>query len=513
MIVDLLRRNGLEAEHCEDAGFLAQSLLRHADMTDDGPPCGALIVAEEALTPSVIHLLAKVVHRQPAWSDFPILILTSGGRSTLRSRQLEGERAALGSAVLLERPIRTETLVSSVRAAVRSRERQYQVRDTLEERDRILDELRTERETLRVMLDSLPIGVMLARASGEVVRANAAVERILRHPVLPTPDIAAHGEWVSYHPDGSRLKAEEYPLVRALRTGKVIEPEEVLYERGDGTRGWIGLSASPIFNSEGKVVAGVVAVSDLDDRKRAEAALVQSEKLAAVGRLAASISHEINNPLEAVTNLLYLIRQEDSMPDQAMTYLLLAERELARVSQIAGQTLRFHRQSTRPREITPEELIESVVALYQGRLINADIKMVHEHRGAGTVTCYEGDIRQVLNNLVGNAIDSMRTGGKLILRTHKAKLRRPELHGARPVPGIRITVADTGYGMSAETRARIFEAFYTTKGIHGTGLGLWISHGIIEKHHGRLDVRSSNRPGRSGTVFSIFLPAELTPAA
>jgi signal transduction histidine kinase len=513
MIVDLLRRNGLEAERCEHANQLAQALLGDADTADDGPPCGALIVAEEALTPPVIRQLAEVVRRQPAWSDFPILILTSGGRSTLRSRQLEVERAALGSPVLLERPIRTETLISSVRAAVRSRERQYQVRDTLEERDRILDELRTERETLRVMLDSLPIGVMLARASGEVVRANAAVERILRHPVLPTPDIAAHGEWVSYHADGTRVKAEEYPLVRALRTGKVIEPEEVLYERGDGTRGWIGLSASPIFNSEGKVVAGVVAVSDLDDRKRAEAALVQSEKLAAVGRLAASISHEINNPLEAVTNLLYLIRQEDSMPDQAMTYLLLAERELARVSQIAGQTLRFHRQSTRPREITPEELIESVVALYQGRLINADIKMVHEHRGAGTVTCYEGDIRQVLNNLVGNAIDSMRTGGKLVLRSYKAKLRRPELHGARPVPGIRITVADTGYGMSAETRARIFEAFYTTKGIHGTGLGLWISHGIIEKHHGRLDVRSSNRPGRSGTVFSIFLPAELAPAA
>jgi signal transduction histidine kinase len=513
MIVDLLRRHGLEAERCEDASLFAQPLLCQADKIGEGPSCGALIVAEEALTPAVIRQMAEVVHRQPAWSDFPILILTSGGRSTLRSRQLESERAALGSPVLLERPIRTETLVSSVRAAVRSRERQYQVRDTLEERDRILDELRTERETLRVMLDSLPVGVLLAKASGEVIRANAAVERILRHPVLPTLNIAAHGEWVSYHPDGKRVKAEEYPLVRALRTGEVIAPEEVQYERGDGTRGWVSLSASPIFNSEGKVVAGVVAVGDLDDRKRAEAALVQSEKLAAVGRLAASISHEINNPLEAVTNLLYLIRQEDSMPDQAMTYLLLAERELARVSQIAGQTLRFHRQSTRPREITPEELMESVVALYQGRLINANIKMVHEHRGAGAVTCYEGDIRQVLNNLVGNAIDSMRTGGKIILRSHKATLRRPQLQGGDPVPGIRITVADTGYGMSAETRARLFEAFYTTKGIHGTGLGLWISHGIIEKHHGRLDVRSSNRPGSSGTVFSIFLPAELAPAA
>jgi signal transduction histidine kinase len=230
----------------------------------------------------------------------------------------------------------------------------------------------------------------------------------------------------------------------------------------------------------------------LNERHRAEAALIQSEKLAAVGRLAASISHEINNPLESITNLLYLIRQEDDLPERALTYLTLAERELARVSEIAGQTLRFQRQSSSPTRVTPEELLESVVALYQGRLINANITLAFDHQGAAPVTCYEGDIRQVLNNLVGTAIEAMRSGGR---------------------PGVRITIADTGSGMTPDVLAHIFEAFYTTKGLSGTGLGLWISHGIVEKHTGVLSVRSSIRSSQSGTVFSLFLPRELQLAA
>jgi signal transduction histidine kinase len=245
----------------------------------------------------------------------------------------------------------------------------------------------------------------------------------------------------------------------------------------------------------------------LSDRKRAESALIESEKLAAVGRLAASISHEINNPLEAVTNLLYLIRAEDGLSDRAMTYLSLAERELARVSQIAGQTLRFHRQSTKPTRITPQDLLESVVALYQGRLLNARIDLVFDHCGATAIDCYEGDIRHVLNNLLGNAIDSMGTGGRLVIRTHDSVCWRDHRCG------VRITIADTGYGMSSEVRQRIFEAFYTTKGLGGNGLGLWISKGIVEKHQGSLSVRSSNRSPHTGTVFSLFLPRSLDPEA
>jgi signal transduction histidine kinase len=245
----------------------------------------------------------------------------------------------------------------------------------------------------------------------------------------------------------------------------------------------------------------------LDERHRAEAALIQSEKLAAVGRLAASISHEINNPLESVTNLLYLIRQEDHLPERAMTYLGLAERELARVSQIAGQTLRFQRQSSEPTSVTPTDLLDSVVALYQGRLINARIKLDFDHHAAAPITCYEGDIRQVLNNLVGNAIDAMRSGGRLLIRTLDTHCWRTGR------PGIRITIADTGSGMSPEVLDHIFEAFYTTKGLSGTGLGLWISHGIVHKHTGVLLVRSSNKAPSTGTVFSLFLPRELQLAA
>ena len=245
----------------------------------------------------------------------------------------------------------------------------------------------------------------------------------------------------------------------------------------------------------------------LDERHRAEAALIQSEKLAAVGRLAASISHEINNPLESVTNLLYLIRQEDHLPERAMTYLGLAERELARVSQIAGQTLRFQRQSSEPTSVTPIDLLDSVVALYQGRLINARIKLDFDHHAAAPITCYEGDIRQVLNNLVGNAIDAMRSGGRLRIRTLDCRCWRTGR------PGIRITIADTGSGMSPDVLAHIFEAFYTTKGLSGTGLGLWISHGIVHKHTGALLVRSCNHGPHTGTVFSLFLPRELQLAA
>jgi signal transduction histidine kinase len=245
----------------------------------------------------------------------------------------------------------------------------------------------------------------------------------------------------------------------------------------------------------------------LDERHRTEAALIQSEKLAAVGRLAASISHEINNPLESVTNLLYLIRQEDHLPERAKSYLSLAERELARVSEIAGQTLRFQRQSSNPTSVTPQDLLDSVVALYQGRLINARIKLDFEHHAASPIVCYEGDIRQVLNNLVGNAIDAMHKGGRLLIRTRDTTCWRTGR------PGIRITIADTGSGMTPEVLAHIFEAFYTTKGLSGTGLGLWISQGIVQKHTGVLLVRSSNRGPQTGTVFSLFLPRELQLAA
>jgi signal transduction histidine kinase len=235
------------------------------------------------------------------------------------------------------------------------------------------------------------------------------------------------------------------------------------------------------------------------ERKLAEAALRQSDKLAAVGRLASSIAHEINNPLEAVTNLLFLL---DGTPlnHQQRGYLDTARQELARVSEIAAQTLTFNRQRDVRGKASIAGLLDSVLVLYQGRLAGSGIVIDRRYQNTAPFACYPGELRQVFANLIGNAFDATRHGGRIVLR------ERAAVHTRTGQRGIRITLADTGHGISTEVKGHLFEAFKSTKGSNGSGLGLWISKGIIEKHRGSIQARSSTRPGCSGTVFSIFLP-------
>jgi PAS domain S-box-containing protein len=265
------------------------------------------------------------------------------------------------------------------------------------------------------------------------------------------------------------------------------------------------VSHTPVYAEDGSIQAVTGAWLEITHLKKAEAALVQSEKLAAVGRLASSISHEINNPLEAITNLLYLISLHEDLPQELKIYVHMAQSELARVSQIATQTLRFHRQAVKPTWVTPGELIDAVLNLYQGRLANSGIKVQATYATQTKILCFENDIRQVLNNLIANAIDAMRNGGRLIARGHDA------VDHATGRRGVRLTIADTGHGMSAAVLARLFEPFYTTKALNGTGLGLWISEGIVQRHQGRLSVRSTQHPTHHGTIFSLFLPCEEVP--
>ena len=484
LITTVLRQNDVPAKAGNSATLFS----------DAEDPLGPLLIAEEALSPAFIQQLSDLLGRQPAWSDLPILILTGSGRESVQSYRLQKERLPLGSPVLLERPIRTATLVSSVKAALRARDRQYEVRDAVAE-------LRQQRETLQVVLDNLPVGVLLARPTGEGLLANERMASLLGHPSY-SPEVVSYRGWPLSRPGGVRVGPEDHPLVRAIASGRTHGPEEYLYTHSDGSECWISLAASPILDERGAVTGGVLTVMDVDQQKRSEAALIQNEKLAAVGRLAASISHEINNPLEAVTNLLYLVRCEEHLSDEVRTYLNAAENELGRVSQIVSHTLRFHRQSTRPREVTAHELLEPTLGLFNGRLGNSNVSIVLEERSTARVTCYEGEIRQILNNLVGNAIDSMKTGGRLVIRTRDS---RDWKSGA---PGVRIVVADNGHGMPPDVMKRVFEPFYTTKGINGTGLGLWIARGIVDKHEGMLGIFSSTRPGKSGTVFSLFLPLQ-----
>jgi PAS domain S-box-containing protein len=267
-----------------------------------------------------------------------------------------------------------------------------------------------------------------------------------------------------------------------------------------GVRRYWTMDYMPVFGPNGAVVAIAAASAEITRLKQAEAALIQSEKLAAVGRLASSIAHEINNPLESVTNLLYLARGSNPSPE-VREYLDIAERELQRVSAITNQTLRFHKQTTRPTELACDQLFGEILSIYQGRLINSNIAVEMRNHARRPILCYEGEIRQVVSNLIGNAIDAMGThDGRILLRSRETR----DHHTG--VQGLVITIADNGPGMSAETAARIFEPFFSTKGFSGTGLGLWISQEIVERHKGRLSVRSTQRPGHTGTAFMLFLP-------
>jgi PAS domain S-box-containing protein len=264
---------------------------------------------------------------------------------------------------------------------------------------------------------------------------------------------------------------------------------------------------SPVRGPDGSVQAISAASLEITQQKKAEKALVQSEKLAAVGRLASSISHEINNPLESVTNLLYIIALQQDLSPEMKKYIEMTQAEIARVSQIATQTLRFHRQSARPSKVTAIQLVRPVLNLFQGRLVNSEIEVDSEFSDDTQICCLENEIRQVLSNLVSNAIDAMRFGGKLLLRSHRS------VDSRTGQAGIRIVIADTGPGMDRVTKARIFEPFFTTKELNGTGLGLWISAEIVERHAGQLTVRSSQHERYHGTVFSLFLPSAGTAPA
>jgi signal transduction histidine kinase len=263
---------------------------------------------------------------------------------------------------------------------------------------------------------------------------------------------------------------------------------------------YIDFVYQPKREPDGSISGVIVLGVDVTDARRSEQVLMQSEKLNAVGRLASSIAHEINNPLAAVTNLIYLARSVAVNP-QAIEFLTTAEVELRRVSAIANQTLQFHRQSTRPAPVTAASLIDATLPLYQGRIANARVKVERRDRARRPVTCLDGEIRQVLSNLIGNAIDAMSAGERrLLIRSRESTDWRTGRSG------VTLTIADTGSGISADTISRIFEPFFTTKGNKGTGLGLWISREIIERHQGSLQVKSRQSANYSGTVFTLFLP-------
>ena len=234
-------------------------------------------------------------------------------------------------------------------------------------------------------------------------------------------------------------------------------------------------------------------------------ALVRSEKLAAMGRLAGIIAHEINNPLEAISNALFLLREHPSLDNEARRFASLAEQELTRVAHITRQTLSFYRESQEPVSVSIFEVLDNVLELQSHRLRASGIKLDKEFRSSLAIQGYPNELKQVFLNLIGNAIEAMREGGRLRIRVDEQTEQRT---GRR---GVRVSVCDTGSGIDSRYAKRIFEPFFTTKDTKGTGLGLWISRGIVQKYDGTIRFRSLHYVSGQATCFSVFIPS--TPAS
>jgi PAS domain S-box-containing protein len=258
------------------------------------------------------------------------------------------------------------------------------------------------------------------------------------------------------------------------------------------------VSTRKVVNREGDAILEIQR--DITSQIQAEEALRQAEKLAAMGRVAGIIAHEINNPLEAITNAFYLLRNHPSLNEEARYYASLAEQELQRASHITRQTLSFYRDSRQPIAVSVPDLIDNVVELQQRPILASHIELQKKYSSSGIVRGFPGELRQVFLNLIGNAIQAMPTGGTLRLRVAEAT------DWATQRRGIAISVIDTGNGIRREDAKRLFQPFFTTKSAKGTGLGLWISKGIVQKYEGAIGFRSLHTPHGACTCFRIFLP-------
>lgn len=354
--------------------------------------------------------------------------------------------------------------------------------------------LRVE-ETLQLAAETAGVGTWNLVLSGNELRSSPKCKEIF--------GFSADASFL-YEDFLSTVHPDDLPLVKDSVAGALDPSGTGQYEldyriiHRDGSIRWLGAKGRAFFEvRDGAQVAVrlIGTVIDRTERRKIQDALIESEKLAVTGRLAASIAHEIRNPVDAVVNLLYLLRSEDSNTKRA-EYIEQAEGELSRVSEIANNTLRFYRDPSGTTAFDLSELAAMTLNLFRGRITASQVRVENSLPSGILVSAAKGELRQVIANLVANALDAMPHGGRLILRTrqfvnhHNGKLC------------VRLTVADTGAGMTSEVRKRVFEAFYTTKGAAGNGLGLWLSLEIMKKCGSSMRVRSA--VGR-GTVFHISL--------
>jgi PAS domain S-box-containing protein len=292
------------------------------------------------------------------------------------------------------------------------------------------------------------------------------------------------------------LHPDEQTILESIRQGRRIEHFDTVRLTKDGRSLDVSLTISPIKDNRGRIIGASKILRDVSDRKRMEQSLLQAEKIAATGRMAATIAHEINNPLEAVTNLLYLLRPMITNID-GLNFLHSAESELARVSHIAKQTLGYYREHAEACPVSLAEVALQAVAIYEPRCTTLGIEVRKALHSSRKIVLRQGEIMQVISNLIANSIYAMPTGGVLSISVEDV---------SQPEDGVVLKIRDTGVGIATADLPKIFDAFFTTRTNVGTGIGLFVAKQFVEGHGGRLEIESTNDPDNHGTTARIFLP-------
>jgi PAS domain S-box-containing protein len=363
------------------------------------------------------------------------------------------------------------------------------------ERKQNEEELRqsnTSRLRLAAIIDSADDAIVSKDLNGIVSSWNEGASRMFGYSadeMLGQPILRLIPEELHY---------EEDEILRKIRVGESTEHYETTRTKKNGDRFEISVTISPIRDESGKIIGASKIARDISNRKRVERLLVQSEKLAATGRMAATIAHELNNPLESLVNLIFLARQDCGPDGKAYDYLLTAEGELARMSHIARQTLGFYRDTGSPTEVYLHQLMENVLSVYSSKLISAGVTIDKQFGDQRKMLVRKGEILQIFSNIITNAADAMRQGGLLSISIREIVSSTGD--------GIQTVIRDTGVGIRQEHLAQIFEPFFTTKGDLGTGIGLWVTKQLVEGRGGEISVVSSTENGNSGTTVTIFIP-------
>ena len=420
--------------------------------------------------------LLNALRADPATSLSPVIMLSARAGEEARIEGVES-----GADDYLTKPFAARELIARVDAQLKMARLR---REAAEQKAALTHEINRARQFAGEALEHVPIAFCLMDTEYRITYMNAAAAQL---GARSGKSLVGATFWDLY-PEIIGTDVEKN--VRRAMDERIPVEFEQFFGSPEG-EAWFQFS---VFPQPGEGI--ILYCSNTTEARKSEQALRRSEQLAAAGRLAASIAHEINNPLEAVTNLLFLAKTDEGLSPGSKDLLEIADKELQRLSHITARSLKFYRQRTAPAEIALEEVLDSVVYFHDPVVRVRGIQIDRRFHPAPPVLCQPGEIQQVFTNLISNALDALPDKGRLILEV------RPATQDA--ASGVAVTIADNGSGMDKQMLARLFHPFVTTKGEAGTGLGLWVSKGILDKHHATVRVRT--RQGQ-GTVFRIFFPA------